>query len=58
MIGPKMGKSSGIPNQPAPMAKTDNSTKGIVMNQLLSWACSASGVRGLPKKVMLIWRVV
>ena len=55
---PSPGKEPGTPNQPAPIAKTASTTSGTVMTGLDSCACSAEGVRGLPRKVRVTWRML
>ena len=47
-----------MPSQPNVTAKKARASSGMVMKAGLSWACSASAVRGLPRKVSEICRAV
>ncbi len=50
-----------MPTHPAVMAKKDSTTSASSMGrkiESLSLACSAAGVRGSPRKVRLICRMV
>ncbi len=47
-----------MPAQPAATANTARTISGSVIVHLDSWACSAAGVRGFPRKVSVIWRMV
>ena len=58
---PRTGKVVGMPIQPATTAKTASTISGMVIQAKMlscSLACSAASVRGLPKKVIMIWRPV
>ena len=52
------GKCSGMPTHPKATANTASTTSGSVIVQAVSCACPAASVRGSPRKVSVICRIV